>query len=144
MSLILAVSTSLFAQNRDTTRRRERFGHETGLSGIPDLTAEQRRKIKALRLSLSKESLPIMNELSEKKAHLRTLQTANKPDQAAINSTIDEISQLQSQLMKKRSANHQAIRELLTDDQRIVFDMRTASAPKRFPRKPRSNPVKRS
>jgi len=99
--------------------------HDGGLYGIPNLTEEQRTKIKALRTPLSKEMLPIINQLGEKQAHLKTLQTADKVDMTAINSTIDEIGQLRSQLAKKKAAHTQAIRKILTDDQRIAFDMQS-------------------
>ncbi len=91
---------------------------------IPDLTKEQSEKMEKIQLSLHKEMLPLKNQLEEKKAHLRTLSSADKPDQAAINQTIDEISLLKASMMKKKNAAHQEIRALLTDKQRVLFDSR--------------------
>jgi Spy/CpxP family protein refolding chaperone len=116
---------SLLAQRNDSTRNHFRHARLTRDHGILGLTKDQRDKMDALQTPLSKEMLPLMNQLGEKRAHLRTLQTADKADLTAINATIDEIGQLQSQMMKKRAANTQAIRKLLTDDQRIAFDMKS-------------------
>jgi len=96
----------------------------------PQLDGRPKKKLKELRTPHAKEVLPLRNLLAEKKAHLKTLQTAEKADLNAINSTIDEMTQLQSQLMKKNAAHTQAIRKILTDDQRIAFDMRTSSGRK--------------
>jgi Spy/CpxP family protein refolding chaperone len=119
------------AQKRDSLRS---FHHGHGMAsmyGIPNLTEDQKTKLKELRTPHAKEVLPLKNQLAEKKAHLKTLQTAEKADLKSINSTIDEMTQLQSQIMKKRAAHTQAIRAILTDDQRIAFDMR-ASAGRKF------------
>jgi len=124
---LLLTSQSIVAQHSDTARfNRHRHPFE-GWHGIPNLTDDQKKKIHDLKTPFSKEVLPLSNQLSEKRAHLKTLETAEKTDLNAINSTIDEISQLQAQLMKKRAAHTQSIRKLLTDDQRIAFDMKSSS-----------------
>jgi Spy/CpxP family protein refolding chaperone len=115
------VTTGLKAQKADTTSHHRHLQHNR--YGIPNLTDDQRQKIEALRTPFSKETLPLVNQLAEKRAHLRTLETADKTDPNAINGTIDDISKLQSQLMKKRAAHTQAIRNLLTDEQRVAFDL---------------------
>ena len=119
------------AQKSDTTKSRHQGHHmATVMYGIPNLTEDQKKKIKELKTPLHKEVLPLRNQLAEKRAHLKTLQTAEKADLKSINSTIDEMSQLQSQIMKRRAAHTQAIRVILTDDQRIAFDMRASSGRK--------------
>ncbi len=125
--LILLVSLNmgnLMAQKTDSLKLSQHRHRMGSLYGIPNLTDDQKKKLQELRTPHAKEVLPLENQLGEKKAHLRTLQTADKADLVAINSTIDEMAQLQSQLMKKRAAHTQAIRKILTDDQRIAFDMR--------------------
>ncbi len=99
-------------------------GHEKGKMAGLELTADQQTKIEALHLSLQKELLPIKNQLKEKKAHLNTLMTAEKADMTAINTTIDEIGAFKVQIMKKEAAHKQEIRKLLTDEQRIKFDLK--------------------
>ncbi len=89
-----------------------------------DLTAEQQEQIDQLYLENQKEMLPLKNELREKKARLRTLNTSANYDKNAVNSLIDEIGELRTNMTKKRTAHRQEIRSLLTDEQRIIFDTR--------------------
>lgn len=91
---------------------------------ITGLTDDQKEKIDKIHLNLSKQILPIQNQLDEKKAHLKTLNSAEKPDMAKINATIDEIGGLKTDIMKKRVAARQDIRAQLTEEQRIEFDSR--------------------
>ena len=66
--------------------------------------------------------LPIDNQIREKKAHLNTLRTADKPDMNQINSTVEEIGKLKIEKAKIHEASHQEIRKVLTDEQRLQFD----------------------
>jgi len=129
ITLLFLNASRMMAQKSDTTKS-HRHGHHAAMYGIPDLTEDQKKKIKDLKTPLHKEILPLKNQLAEKKAHLKTLQTADKADLKSINTTIDEMTQLQSQIMKKRAAHPQAVRALLTDEQRIAFDMKTSSGRK--------------
>lgn len=89
---------------------------------IPDLTSDQSKKIEELQIAHLKEVNQTKTQVAEKRAHLKTLQAADKVDNAAINKTIDEITALQNDLMKKNEAHRQAVRNVLTDKQRVVFD----------------------
>lgn len=62
--------------------------------------------------------------MAEKRAHLNVLRTADKVDMNAINKSIDEMGANRTKMMKKREAHRQAIREILTDDQKVYFDSR--------------------
>lgn len=89
-----------------------------------DLTADQQEQVDQLYLENQKEMLPLRNDLREKQARLRTLNTAANYDQNAVNSLIDEIGEVRTDMMKKRAGHRQEIRSLLTDEQRIIFDTR--------------------
>lgn len=89
---------------------------------IPDLSQEQQEAMKKLRLEMTKETTSIRNQLSEKRARLNTLQSADNADMSAINNAIDEIAALQAQQMKARASYHVQTRALLNDDQKIAFD----------------------
>ncbi len=91
---------------------------------IPNLTEEQKEQIKALRLDMMKKALPIRNTIGEKRARLRTLQTQASVNMKEVNALIDEIAGLKARIAKMRAAKRQQIRNLLTDEQRIVFDSR--------------------
>ena len=98
------------------------FGNDHSRMGLPNLTDDQKTKMKDLRLAHMKEVQPLQNQLGELRAKQRTLTTAEKPDMKLINANIDEITKVQSQLMKSQAQMKQQIRALLTDEQRIAFD----------------------
>ena len=99
------------------------FGLEQGLN----LTEDQQTQIKSMRLKMQQEMLPVRNKIGENRAKLRTLSTVENADMKAINKVIDSNSQLTATLTKLRAANHQAVRSLLTEEQRIMFDSRDFS-----------------
>lgn len=87
-----------------------------------NLSEEQQTKLVELRNKNMKEMLPIRNELQEKRAHLRTLTTAENINQKEIDKVVDEITALTSKQLKTRIAHQQEVRSILTDDQRVLFD----------------------
>ena len=89
-----------------------------------NLNDQQREEIRKIRTEHQKELVQTSNLLKEKRARLETLQTADKSDMNEINKVIDEIAALQAQEMKAQATNRQLIRNLLTDEQRINYDMR--------------------
>src|SRR6476659_7419412 len=117
MVALLLISNTLMAQRTDSTHKvmrdhaRIQSDRERGLMGIPNLTEDQKTKIKAQQVAFGKEALPLTTQLEEKRAHLRTLQTAQGYDANAVNAAIDDISKTQSQLMKKQAANRESIRK---------------------------------
>ena len=125
--ITLFLTSMLFAPRGERQLRRhlddgERLGHHGKVMQLPDLTEQQKEQLKKIRTANMKEILPIRNTVAEKKAHLRSLQSAEKAEMNKINSTIDEISTLKTKIAKLRAENHQKVREILTDDQRIIFD----------------------
>ncbi|QKG79844.1 Spy/CpxP family protein refolding chaperone [Tenuifilum thalassicum] len=124
MVVLLLATTTAMAQG--PRNRGNNSGVQQGKSGycMLNLTPEQEQKINDLRVNHLKEVTPIKNELREKQAHLRTLESADKPDMAAINKTIDEIGALKTKLMKARVAHRNEVSQLLTDEQRVIFNSR--------------------
>lgn len=94
---------------------------------ILNLTEEQDAKITNLRTQHLKEVTPLRNELNEKRARLRTLQSADKQDLNAINKTIDEMGALRTSIQKKGAAHRAEVASLLTDEQRVAFNARKAN-----------------
>lgn len=117
----LMLSTGAFAQMgpRAMNMRNDSLRN---FSRIPNLTTEQRTKIQDLRTKHLKDVTPLRNELREKKAHLITLESADKPDINAINKTIDEITTLNSKMMKLRASHRMEVASLLTDEQKLFFN----------------------
>src|SRR3989339_158806 len=92
------------------------------LKELLNLTDEQFQQIEAQMLAHQKKILPLENELNEKEAKMRTLETADNADLKAINSLIDEMGMVKTKIAKERAAHHQEIRKILTPEQRIRFD----------------------
>ena len=87
-----------------------------------NLTEDQQKQITALRVAHQKEMQPLQNDIAIKQAELQKYRSADKPDMAQINSTIDAIGKLKTDLQKKRVAHQLAVRALLTDEQKLIFD----------------------
>jgi len=120
ITMILMVNIVAYAQQGNGHNQR----HDSNLKQGLNLSEDQLSKMKTIRLDLQKELLPIKNKLGENKARYRTLTTAENADMKAINKLIDDNSQLTASMAKLKAANHQTVRQLLTEDQRILFDSR--------------------
>ncbi len=94
---------------------------------IPNLTDDQKKQIKDIRVAYAKDATKTKNLVREKRAHLQTLKGEDKPDMKAINQTIDEMTELQNKQMKARVEMQLKIRALLTDEQKVFFDNRQDS-----------------
>lgn len=87
-----------------------------------NLTDDQQEQISQLRTKHLKEVTPLRNELNEKRARLHTLQTAEKPNQKEIDKVIDEMATIRANIQKKGSAHRIAVSNLLTEEQKVVFN----------------------
>ena len=125
ITLVLALMFSVypgFAQDVEDEEI-EMIGPRKGLLGIPDLTADQLKQIEKLRLEHQKDVLPIRTKLQTKRLELRTLILEDK-DQKEIEKKVEELGSIRTEMMKKHITHHLAIRNLLTDDQKVFFDAR--------------------
>lgn len=125
---LLSININTFAQKRgrnnnadcDKNSKKEmRYNHKD-----LNLTEEQTVKIEDLRIACKKETLPLSNLLNEKRAHKRTLMTAEKINKKEIDKTIDEMSVIKTKITKIKTMSKLSIRNLLTDKQKVVFDSR--------------------
>ncbi len=120
---MLAGSGSMLAQTASKGEMKRTAIHkEMEHNGIPNLTDEQKAKIKDLHVAQYKETKTLRNQLGELKARQKTLATADNSDLKAINANIDEITKVMNQLMKSKAAFRQQVRALLTDEQKMWFD----------------------
>lgn len=128
VAMMFMVNTQLLAQPQNPPRNQQGVERSADdflpmLKQIPDLSKEQEAKIKELHKNHMKQMLPLKNELNEKEARLKTLNSAEKPDMKVINALIDEISLIKAKMMKAKNQFIQDVRALLTEDQRLAFDM---------------------
>lgn len=108
-------------EKRDGQQGQMRRGPQTMLAKL-DLSEDQKEKIKGIMLEGKQESLPLENQLREKRARLRTLSSGDTYDVAALNKVVDEMSALQASIKKIHIAKKGEIRALLNDEQKIKFD----------------------
>ncbi|MBO6622861.1 MAG: periplasmic heavy metal sensor [Balneola sp.] len=108
-------------EKRDGLQGQMRRGPQTMLAKL-DLSEDQKEKIKGIMLEGKQESLPLENQLREKRARLRTLSSGDTYDVAALNKVVDEMSALQASIKKIHIAKKGEIRALLNDEQKIKFD----------------------
>jgi Spy/CpxP family protein refolding chaperone len=97
-------------------------GCKPGYYNLPGITEDQTKKMDDVRMKHMKQVIPIKSMLKEKKARINTLMVAEKPDMAAINAAVDEMTNLDAQLLKLKVQCKQDIRALLTDNQKVLFD----------------------
>jgi Spy/CpxP family protein refolding chaperone len=124
-ALFIASSGTAYAQCPKNEAKDTMPMHGEKMQGhmmIPDLTDSQKDKMQTLHFEHMKAVQPLQNEMMEKQARLHTLQTADKVNMAEINKVIEDIGQIRTEIMKLRAAQHQKIRSLLTDEQRVFFD----------------------
>jgi len=91
---------------------------------IPDLTEQQKSQIQELRVDQMKQMTSFRNQLMEKRARLRTLETQDAPDMNAINSAIEEMGSIRINMQKARAEHRQEVREILTEEQKAFYDAR--------------------
>ena len=126
MVMIIAAHPVFSQDGSGCHKHKTEAGKEKAHEGcmLPGLTSEQTKQIEQLRIKHHKEILPLQNSIGEKQARLRSLETAEKADINAINKTIDEITALRAEMMKKGAAHRQEVRKILNDEQRLMFDTR--------------------
>ena len=90
--------------------------------GIPDLTDEQKEQIEQIQTETQKITTPLRSKLNTLSAELDELLIAENPDRNAIDSKMDEMAEVRTELHKKRVDTRLRIRALLTEKQRVHFD----------------------
>lgn len=126
-SIVLLAATLLMVTGLDALAQRgrgmdRRGGMEQVCPNIPDLTEEQGQEITELRTAHLKEMQSYRDQIDINRAEYRALMRGDRSDMAAINANIDERAEIRSQMEKKHASHHQAIRSLLTEEQRVWFD----------------------
>lgn len=111
-----------------------RQGPQKGQPGmmIPGLTDDQKEKIRDLRTAHLKEVAPIRSEIRVNNAKIDALMIGDEPDMGAIDKLIDDNGTLRTDIRKKSVAHRLAVRNLLTDEQKVFFDARTGHRGRNF------------
>jgi len=119
ISVIIVVILMLISGSTSWAQRypRSRMMYFNGL----DLTEEQINKIQEKRLDFQKEILELRTQLQGQYLALRSLNLKGEP-QEKIDDKISQIEKLSLELEQKYLAHRDQIRELLTDEQKAMFD----------------------
>ncbi len=97
---------------------------------IPDLSPEQETQMEELRTERIAASTQHRAKMEELRARKRALSIADNADLNEINEVIDQMEALRTQHLKENAAHRQEVREILTPEQRIIFDSKTANRPR--------------
>ena len=128
IAMMVFFSTTIFAQG---PHGKQKMQGNNACMNIPDLSDDQKEKIKDLKTAHMKEVMPLKNELNEKRAHLKTISTGDNADINKIYAAIDEMSKIRTNIQKKGAKHRQDVRKVLTEDQQVLFDMRAGKNHKR-------------
>ena len=138
MLVLLTFVLTLSAQEQKQEQRKVIINKGEGMMKanpaqlVPQFTPEQKKQIAEFKLTLQKEMIQLNNQLNEKQAQLKTLQQVEKPDMKSIYAKIDEITTIQNKKLKANALNKNNIRAILTDEQRIKFDMNNGNPQRHF------------
>ncbi len=122
--LLAAVFMMVFGAEAIAQRGRgmpRRGGDQQVCGNIPNLTEEQRTQIQSLRTAHLQEMQSYRDNVDVNRAQYRQLMNSGA-DMSAINANIDERTTIRGQMARKQAAHRMAIREILTEEQRVWFD----------------------
>ncbi len=98
--------------------------------GIDNLSAEKEAKIKQIRTAHLESRLKQRSQMDELRARRRSLMLEKSPDMNTVNAVIDQMTALRGEMAKSAIQHRQEIRNLLTDEQRVVFDSQAPRGPR--------------
>jgi hypothetical protein len=87
-----------------------------------NLTREQMEAIDKLELELEKEISTLIYKLRSNYRMLDELEVQTSPDQTKIDNVWDIIFGLEDEIRNKEALHEKKIRDLLTEDQKVIFD----------------------
>ncbi|SRR6056297_117577 len=127
--LILMTGMLTYAQNGRGQGRGYAMGYGDGegrplgyCQAIPDLTEEQEAQIETLRIRHLKKMQSYRSEMDELRAERRSLFIKDDASESEINKNIDATTSLHNKMMKERVKHNQAVKALLTEDQKVYFN----------------------
>lgn len=95
-----------------------------GIADLPGLTGQQTEDLRKADLKQMKDMTVLKNQIRECISHLATLLVMDDPDAGDLERTIMKMGDLGERRLKLQIAYDREIRNLLTPEQRILFDMR--------------------
>jgi len=127
--LVSLMTTFMWAQpgndmpfERGRKEMRGMRGPGPQMTDMLELTADQQKQMKDLKLKLDKDILPLRTDLMKTRGELRILKAEDKPNLKAIYSKIDEITALKAKIMKLKAKHQLDVKNILTEEQRLKWE----------------------
>ncbi|MBI4418091.1 MAG: Spy/CpxP family protein refolding chaperone [Ignavibacteriales bacterium] len=86
-----------------------------------NLTDQQKKAVDELHEKALREAIEQRSQIDNLRLDARKLFAADKPDQAAIEKKLNEISKLQAETKTRRVQNWFAVNKLLTPEQQVIW-----------------------
>lgn len=86
-----------------------------------DLSDDQQAKMKDLRLAHMKDTKSLRDEAEELRLKQRNLMTDENPDKKVLIANVKRLADIQNALAKKRYEHQMEVREILDEDQLVIF-----------------------
>jgi Spy/CpxP family protein refolding chaperone len=90
-----------------------------------NLTDQQQSQIEALALAHQKQMMTLNNQLRDLRTQMKLLITKDNPSTADVKKLADQIGQVTSQIAQEKANHKISVRNVLTAEQKVKFDMMT-------------------
>lgn len=124
LTAVLATSVNTVSAQKHMNRKECTMQNKKAMCKKLNLTAEQEASFKKINLQSSKNVLPLKNKLNELKAKQRTLMTVDNVNRTAVVNVVQEICSVMKEIYIIRTNRTIDLRNLLTDEQKMIFDNR--------------------
>ena len=94
---------------------------DKGKRNMLDLSDDQQTKMKELRLAHMKDTKLLRDEVEELSLKQRNLMTDENPDKSVLVANVKRLADIQNTLSKKRFEHQMDVREILDEDQLVIF-----------------------
>ena len=122
LTVVLAADKIVKIQTDDNVDRKVIKISHGGKWADLNLTDEQRREFKRLDLEHKKSTVAARNQLEVSEAELEYVLDADDVNLRQVNNLIDDIYDQKAELEKQKIATRLKKRDLLTDEQKEIFD----------------------
>ncbi len=110
-------------------QQRGQRGSMQNCLNIESLTTEQKDALKKMHVARMDKSVQHRSQMELLQARQRNAMIQKEPDMKEVNKIIDEMGALRTSWMKEAVAHRLAIRNMLTEEQRVMFDSRCTKRP---------------
>ncbi len=88
----------------------------------PSFTSEQKEQMEKIRAGFEEQRVELQNRMKVLHVKMQDLAESDNPDFGKLERMIDDAAELRAELTKLKLKQHVAIRAILDDDQRVLFD----------------------